>query len=63
MLTTTMMQMDTTIKYLADQGLRDKVKIIVGGAPITQQFADEIAADGFSTDAAGAVALCDQLLA
>lgn len=63
MLTTTMMMMDTTIKGLVDAGVRDKVKVIVGGAPITQQFADEIAADGFSKDAAGAVALCDSIIA
>ena len=63
MLTTTMMQMDNTIKHLADEGLRDKVKVIIGGAPITQEFADEIHADGYSKDAAGAVVLCDSLMA
>lgn len=62
MLTTTMMEMDTTIKHLVEVGLRDKVKVIIGGAPITQEFADEIKADGFSKDAAGAVALCDQIV-
>ena len=62
MLTTTMMEMDTTIKHLVEVGLRDKVKVIIGGAPITREFADEINADGFSKDAAGAVALCDQIL-
>ena len=63
MLTTTMMQMDTTIKYLVDEGLRDQVKIIVGGAPITQEFADEISADGFSKDASACVELCDSIMA
>lgn len=63
MLTTTMMQMDVTIKHLVDRGLRDKVKVIVGGAPITQEFADEVNADGFSKDAAGCVALCDSIMA
>ena len=63
MLTTTMMQMDTTIKHLADEGLRGQVKVIVGGAPITQEFADEISADGFSKDASACVELCDSIVA
>lgn len=63
MLTTTMMQMDNNVKHFKAQGIRDQVKIIVGGAPITQEFADEIGADGFSLDAAGAVALCDSIMA
>jgi len=56
------MQMDTTIKCLEDKGLRDQVKVIVGGAPITQEFADEIHADGFSKDASACVMLCDEII-
>ena len=62
MLTTTMMQMDTTIKCLEDKGLRNQIKIIIGGAPITQEFADEIGADGFSKDASACVELCDSIV-
>ena len=62
MLTTTMMQMDTTIKCLEEKGLRDQVKVIVGGAPITQEFADEVHADGFSKDASACVLLCDSIV-
>jgi 5-methyltetrahydrofolate--homocysteine methyltransferase len=43
-------------------GLRDKVKVLVGGAPITRQFADEIGADGYSDNAAASVALARQTL-
>ncbi len=63
MLTTTMMAIDSTIKLAADKGLRDQVKFIIGGAPITQEFADEIGADGYSKDAAGCVLLCDSIMA
>lgn len=62
MLTTTMMQMDNTIKYLEEKGLRDKVKVIIGGAPITQEFAEEITADGYSKDASACVQLCDSIM-
>ncbi len=62
MLTTTMMQMDTTIKCLEEKGVRDQVKVIVGGAPITQEFADEVRADGFSKDASACVQLCDSIM-
>ncbi|MCG8542422.1 MAG: corrinoid protein [Clostridia bacterium] len=62
MLTTTMMQMKQTIEYLKNEGLRDKVKIIIGGAPVTQQFAEEIGADGYSVDASSAAELCKKLL-
>jgi corrinoid protein of di/trimethylamine methyltransferase len=57
LLTTTMPSMKTTIDALKQAGVREQVKVIVGGAPITQQFADEIGADGFSASAAGAVAV------
>ncbi|MFO7151693.1 MAG: corrinoid protein [Bacillota bacterium] len=62
LLTTTMVNMKTTIDALAAAGVRDKVKVIIGGAPITQKFADEIGADGYSPDAASAVELCRRLL-
>jgi len=55
LLTTTMVNMVEVIKALEAAGLRDKVKIIIGGAPITQNYADQIGADGYSPDAASAV--------
>lgn len=61
LLTTTMLQMKDTIDLIKEEGL--KVKYIVGGAPISQDFADEIGADGFAPDAASAVDLCLKLLA
>jgi 5-methyltetrahydrofolate--homocysteine methyltransferase len=63
LLTTTMPAMKNTIQSFAQAGLRDKVKILVGGAPITQKFADEIGADGYSDNAAAAVALARRVLA
>ena len=62
LLTTTMMGMKETIELLTEEGLRDKVKVIVGGAPISHDFANEIGADGFAADAASAVDLCKKLL-
>lgn len=62
LLTTTMMKMDSTIKQLKKDGLDKGVKIIVGGAPISQEFADDIGADGYSEDASTAVELCDNLM-
>lgn len=55
LLTTTMMKIDDTIKMINESGLRDQVKIIIGGAPISQEFADDIGADGYSEDASTAV--------
>jgi len=55
LLTTTMVNMVEVIKALDVAGLRDKVKIMIGGAPITQNYADQIGADGYSPDAASAV--------
>ncbi len=55
LLTTTMPGMRTTIEALEQAGIRDQVKVMVGGAPVTQRFADEIGADGFSDNASGAV--------
>ncbi len=62
LLTTTMLGMKDTIETLKSAGLRDAVKVIVGGAPVTQTFADEIGADGFSPDAASAVEMVKNLL-
>jgi len=63
LLTTTMLAMKATIDALAEAGLRDKVKVIVGGAPVTQDFADEIGADGFAYDGGAAIDLCKSLIA
>jgi corrinoid protein of di/trimethylamine methyltransferase len=57
LLTTTMPAMKTTIDALKQAGVRDKVKVLIGGAPITQKYAEEIGADGYSENAVGAVAL------
>jgi methanogenic corrinoid protein MtbC1 len=54
--------MRSTIEALKTAGVRDRVKVLIGGAPITQQFADEIGADGFSENAVGAVALARRTL-
>jgi 5-methyltetrahydrofolate--homocysteine methyltransferase len=63
LLTTTMPEMENVIKVLTEAGLRDKVKVIIGGAPIDQGFADKIGADGFGADAVEAVQLARDLLA
>jgi len=62
LLTTTMPSMKTTIEVLKSKGIRDRVKIMVGGAPLTQEYADEIGADGYAPDAASAVDKAKQLL-
>jgi len=62
LLTTTMDSMQTTIAAIAEAGLQDRVKIIIGGAPVTQAFADEIGADGYAPDAGMAVELTRSLL-
>jgi 5-methyltetrahydrofolate--homocysteine methyltransferase len=62
LLTTTMPSMADTIKALEAAGLRDKVKVMIGGAPVTQNYADEIGADGYSSDAASAVDKAKELL-
>ncbi|MBC2703620.1 corrinoid protein [Desulfobacula sp.] len=54
LLTTTMPMMKQTVDAIVESGLRDQVKILVGGAPVTQTFADEIGADGFAADAGSA---------
>jgi 5-methyltetrahydrofolate--homocysteine methyltransferase len=62
LLTTTMIQMPEVIEALKASGLRDGVKIIIGGAPVTQEYADQIGADGYAKDAAAAVTLVRGLL-
>jgi 5-methyltetrahydrofolate--homocysteine methyltransferase len=62
LLTTTMPNMKVTIEALKAAGLRDKVKVMVGGAPLTDQYAREIGADGYSSDASRAVALAKSLV-
>jgi len=57
LLTTTMPNMKVTIEALKQAGLRDNVKIIVGGAPLTDAYASEIGADGYAADASKAVKL------
>jgi methylmalonyl-CoA mutase cobalamin-binding domain/chain len=62
LLTTTMPSMKSTIEAFKQAGLRDQVKILIGGAPITQKYADEIGADGYSDNAVTAVALAKQVI-
>lgn len=62
LLTTSMGAMKDTIKLLKESGLRDKVKIIVGGAPVTQVYADSIGADSYAKDAATAVDKAKELV-
>ncbi len=63
LLTTTMNSMKVTVDALKSAGVRDKVKIMIGGAPVTQKYADEIGADGYSSNANAAVALARKLAA
>ncbi len=62
LLTTTMPAMADTIKALEEAGLRDKIKVMIGGAPVTQNYADEIGADGYAPDAASAVDKAKELV-
>jgi len=62
LLTTTMPEMQNVIQALEEAGLRNQVKVIVGGAPIDQGFADKIGADGFGADAVEAVQLARELV-
>jgi 5-methyltetrahydrofolate--homocysteine methyltransferase len=62
LLTTTMTAMEVTIKALEESGLRQNVKVLVGGAPVTQAFADEIGADGFGSSASEAMDLIKEAL-
>jgi len=63
LLTVTMPSMRTTIEALRHAGVRERVKVLVGGAPVTRQFAQQIGADGYSESAPGAVALARQMVA
>ncbi|NLC38120.1 MAG: cobalamin-binding protein [Clostridia bacterium] len=62
LLTTTMLHMKDTIELLKEEGLKDQVKVIVGGAPVSNDFAREIGADGYAPDAASATELCKSLI-
>ena len=62
LLTTTMLHQQEVIEHLAEAGLRDRVKVMVGGSPVTQGWADQIGADGFAEDAAGAVVVAKWLM-
>jgi 5-methyltetrahydrofolate--homocysteine methyltransferase len=62
LLTTTMNNMGVTIEALKTAGLRDKVKVLVGGAPVTQEYADSIGADAFASDASSAARIARQLV-
>jgi 5-methyltetrahydrofolate--homocysteine methyltransferase len=63
MLTTTMLGMNTAIEAISAAGLRSSVKIIIGGAPVTQRFADEIGADAYARDAVRAAEKVKEMLA
>lgn len=62
LLTTTMTYMKDVIDAVSAAGIRDQVKIMVGGAPVNQAFADEIGADGYSDNANSAVTVAKRLL-
>lgn len=62
LLTTTMTAMKETIELLEEEGLRGKLKIIIGGAPVSSEFADQIGADGYAPDAGSAADLCKKML-
>jgi methanogenic corrinoid protein MtbC1 len=63
LLTTTMNTMKTTVDAFMSSGVRDNIKIMIGGAPVTDKYAEEIGADGYSSNANGAVALARKLSA
>ena len=63
LLTTTMSNMGNTIEALKASGVREKVKVMIGGAPVTQEFANSIGADAFAADAPSAARIARQLLA
>ena len=62
LLTTTMVNMSSTVELMKKEGLNDSIKIIIGGAPVTQSYADEIGANGFAQDAASAAELLKNIL-
>jgi 5-methyltetrahydrofolate--homocysteine methyltransferase len=61
LLTTTMRSMELTVKAIQEAGLRDQVKVMIGGAPVTQEYADKIGADGYAGNAAAAADLAKRL--
>ncbi len=63
LLTTTMPSMKDTVDALVEAGIRDQVRVLIGGAPVTQSYAEEIGADGYAPDAASAVDKAAELLA
>ena len=63
LMTTTMDGMATVIEMLKEEGIRDSYKVIIGGGPISQAFANKIGADGYADNAAHAIKLCKSLLA
>ena len=63
LLTTSMAALEETVRKITDEGLRGRVKILIGGAPITQEFADRIGADGYAPDAASGAVRAMELLA
>jgi len=62
LLTTTMTSMKTTLEALEEAGVKDKIKTMIGGAPVTQNYADEIGADGYARDAASAADKAKELM-
>jgi 5-methyltetrahydrofolate--homocysteine methyltransferase len=62
LLTTTMTSIGTTIEALNEAGLRNEIKVLIGGAPITQDFANKVGADGFAPDAGSASRVAKELL-
>jgi len=62
LLTTTMPNIQYVIAALGSAALRSRVKVIVGGAPVTQRFADQIGADGYAPDGGAAISLCRKVL-
>ena len=63
LLTTTMLAMRDALQAFEQAGIRENIKVMVGGAPVTQKWCDEIGADGYAPDAASAVELADSLIA
>jgi 5-methyltetrahydrofolate--homocysteine methyltransferase len=61
LLTSTMVNMEETINALTESGLRDKIKIVIGGAPVTREYAESIGADGYGADGFHAVAVVEAL--
>ncbi|MFN2227992.1 MAG: B12-binding domain-containing protein, partial [Anaerolineae bacterium] len=62
LLTTTMLHQREVIEHLSEAGLREQVKVMVGGSPVTRAWADQIGADGFAEDAANAVTVAKRLM-